>query len=113
MSATEKRFEYDGEEFALDGDGFLLNPERWNRGLAAALAAAGGVDALSEEHWRVMDFVRDYWNDHDVAPMIRLLCRETGLSLSRIYDLFPDGPAHGACKYAGLPKPDAASDSRA
>ncbi len=38
--------------------------------------------------------------------MIRVLCRKTGFTLREIYDLFPHGPAHGACKYAGLPKPD-------
>jgi tRNA 2-thiouridine synthesizing protein E len=38
--------------------------------------------------------------------MIRQLCSDTGLKLRRIYQLFPEGPAHGACKIAGLPKPD-------
>jgi len=41
-----------------------------------------------------------------LAPMIRLLCQETGFSLRKIYELFPSGPAKGACKVAGLPKPD-------
>ena len=40
-----------------------------------------------------------------VAPMIRKLCKETGFPLKKIYDLFPSGPAKGACKLAGLPKP--------
>ena len=41
-----------------------------------------------------------------MAPMVRSVCKETGLSLRRIYELFPSGPAKGACKLAGLPKPD-------
>jgi TusE/DsrC/DsvC family sulfur relay protein len=40
-----------------------------------------------------------------IAPMIRKLCKETGFKLNEIYGLFPSGPAKGACKLAGLPKP--------
>jgi len=38
--------------------------------------------------------------------MVRSVCKTTGFPLMRIYDLFPSGPAKGACKLAGLPKPD-------
>ncbi|HEX9074201.1 MAG TPA: TusE/DsrC/DsvC family sulfur relay protein, partial [Anaerolineae bacterium] len=50
-------------------------------------------------------FLREYYRENELAPPIRLLCRETGLSLKVIYRLFPAGPARGACKIAGLPKP--------
>ena len=40
-----------------------------------------------------------------IAPMIRKMCKETGFKLNEIYKLFPSGPAKGACKLAGLPKP--------
>jgi len=40
-----------------------------------------------------------------IAPMIRKLCKETGFKLAQIYEMFPSGPAKGACKVAGLPKP--------
>ena len=38
--------------------------------------------------------------------MVRLLCQKTGLPLKTIFKLFPSGPAKGACKVAGLPKPE-------
>lgn len=95
-----------GAPIPVDEDGFMADPAAWTRELAAALAAADGVTALTADHWRVMDFVRDHWLDRGVAPMIRVLCRETGFSLRDIYALFPGGPAHGACRYAGLPRPD-------
>jgi tRNA 2-thiouridine synthesizing protein E len=38
--------------------------------------------------------------------MVRKMCQATGFPLMKIYDLFPSGPAKGACKVAGLPKPD-------
>jgi dissimilatory sulfite reductase related protein len=60
---------------------------------------------LSEAHWKVVRYLRDYWLANDIAPMVRRLCKETGFKLSEIYALFPNGPANGACKVAGLPKP--------
>ena len=90
----------------VDEDGFIQEPELWNEEVAAALATSEGVNDLTEDHWKVVNYLRNYYLQFGVAPMIRVLCRETGFSLGYIYDLFPNGPAHGACKYAGLPRPD-------
>ncbi|MCB1185115.1 TusE/DsrC/DsvC family sulfur relay protein [bacterium] len=92
--------------YALDEKGYLIDFASWNRELAAALAAADGIAALGPDHWRIIDFLRAHQAERGVAPMIRVLCRETGCSLQQIYDLFPKGPAKGACRVAGLPRPD-------
>ncbi len=89
----------------VDEDGFIVDPNLWNEKVAAALAAGEGVAALGEEHWKVMTYLRDYYVKFGVAPMIRKLCKDTGYPLKKIYELFPSGPAKGACKLAGLPKP--------
>ena len=89
----------------VDEDGFMQEPDAWNKEVAAALATTEGVDALSEDHWKVVEYLRNYYTQFGVAPMIRKLCKETGYDLKRIYALFPSGPAKGACKVAGLPKP--------
>jgi tRNA 2-thiouridine synthesizing protein E len=89
----------------VDEDGFMQEPDAWNKDVAAALATTEGVDALSEDHWKVVEYLRNYYTQFGVAPMIRKLCKETGYDLKRIYALFPSGPAKGACKVAGLPKP--------
>jgi tRNA 2-thiouridine synthesizing protein E len=89
----------------VDEDGFMQDPDAWNKEVAAALATTEGVDALSEDHWKVVEYLRNYYTQFGVAPMIRKLCKETGYDLKRIYALFPSGPAKGACKVAGLPKP--------
>ena len=89
----------------VDEDGFITDPEKWNDDVAAALATTEGVDELTEDHWKVMHYLRDYFLKFGVAPMIRKLCKETGFPLKKIYELFPSGPAKGACKLAGLPKP--------
>ena len=98
-------FEQGDVKIEVDEDGFMLNPEEWNENVAAALATTEGVEVLSEEHWKVMNYLRDYYNEFGVAPMIRKLCKETGFPLKKIYELFPSGPAKGACKLAGLAKP--------
>ena len=98
-------FEHGEVKIEVDEDGFIVDPTQWNEAVAAALATTEGIDALTEEHWKVMNYLRDYFQKFGVAPMIRKLCKETGFPLKRIYDLFPSGPAKGACKLAGLPKP--------
>jgi tRNA 2-thiouridine synthesizing protein E len=95
-----------GRTFLVDEEGFLQQPDIWNDDVAALFAASDGVEQLTPEHWAVVRFIRAYWEQSGSAPMIRLLCKETGINLRTIYKLFPAGPAKGACKYAGLPKPD-------
>lgn len=97
--------EINGEVIELDEDGFLEDPACWNEDVAAALGETEGVPELTEAHWKVVTFLREYYNEFQVAPMIRKLCKATGLKLNQMYDLFPSGPAKGACKIAGLPKP--------
>ncbi len=94
-----------GKSFELDEDGFIQETENWDEEVAKALAPGEGVDDLSEEHWKIINYIRDYYLEFGVAPMVRKLCKQTGCDLKRIYELFPSGPAKGACKLAGLPKP--------
>jgi dissimilatory sulfite reductase related protein len=89
----------------LDEDGFLMEPELWNEEVAKALALTEEVFELTEEHWKVINYLREYFEENNVAPMIRKVVKDTGFDLKKIYELFPSGPAKGACKIAGLPKP--------
>ena len=69
------------------------------------LAEQEGINELNEDHWKVIQYLKDYFKEYGIAPMVRKLTKESGYSLKQIYDLFPSGPAKGACKIAGLPKP--------
>ena len=95
----------DGLQVDVDEDGFIQDPNLWTEELAAAIAKTEDVDDLTEDHWKVINYLRDYYQQFGIAPMIRKLCKETGFKLKYIYELFPSGPAKGACKIAGLPKP--------
>ncbi len=98
-------FEWNEIKIEVDEDGFMANPEEWNERVALALASTEGVTELTPDHWKVINYLRDYYKQYGIAPMIRKLCKETGFTLKQIYDLFPSGPAKGACKVAGLAKP--------
>jgi tRNA 2-thiouridine synthesizing protein E len=98
--------EVDGKSIEFDQDGFMRDPVLWSRTVAAAIARDEGIDDLSETHWKIVVFIRDYWKEHDLAPPVRLICKELGVGVREIYKLFTSGPARGACRVAGLPKPD-------
>jgi tRNA 2-thiouridine synthesizing protein E len=92
-------------DLQFDGDGFLLNPEIWNEEVAIAIAKEDDI-TMTEQHWAIVRVIRRNFEEKGNAPMVRTVCRETGLKLKDIYELFPLGPARGACRVAGLPKPD-------
>lgn len=96
-----------GKKLTLNEEGFLTDPHQWDKQVAEILAkTAEGIDNLTPEHWAVIEFIRNHYEETSLAPMVRSICKITGLPLRRIYELFPSGPAKGACKIAGLPKPD-------
>jgi len=96
---------FGGEELDIDEDGFIQEPEKWSNAIAEDLAKTEEVENMSDEHWHVVNYIRDYFIQFGVAPPIRMLCKKTENDLKQIYQLFPSGPAKGACKIAGLPKP--------
>lgn len=98
-------FVWQDVKIPVDEDGFIEDPSLWNEKVALALASTENVTEMTENHWKVVNYLRKYYMEFGIAPMIRKLCKESGYSLKEIYDMFPSGPAKGACKVAGLPKP--------
>ncbi len=97
--------EFNGHNYNVDDDGFLQDPNLWNDDVARDFACGEGMGSLTEDHWKVINYIRHYYLEFGIAPMVRKLCKETGFKLAQIYEMFPAGPAKGACKLAGLPKP--------
>jgi tRNA 2-thiouridine synthesizing protein E len=96
-----------GKTIELNEDGFMNHPEEWDKEIALALAKSEeGLEELTKAHWKVIDYIREYYKEKNIAPMVRKVCKNSGFSLKHIFELFPSGPAKGACKLAGLPKPD-------
>lgn len=98
--------EIGGRKFVVDEEGFLQQPEVWDEEVARLFATTEGIVEMNEQQWALVRFIREHWLAHQTAPMIRKLCQATNVNLRTIFKLFPSGPAKGACKVAGLPKPE-------
>ena len=94
------------KEIEFDQDGFMISPDLWDEDIARAIALEEGIEELTDDHWRVAIYIRDYWKENDLAPAVRLICQKLGMGVRQIYKLYTSGPARGACRVAGLPKPD-------
>ena len=104
-------FDLNGVTYDTDEDGYLVNLDQWNKDVAQYLATQEGLN-MTDAHWEVVDFLREYYDEYKIAPMIRILTKAIGQKLGKekgntkyLYDLYPGGPAKQACKIAGLPKP--------
>ncbi|AMO82009.1 MAG: sulfurtransferase TusE [Hafnia sp.] len=103
--------EFAGRQIETDAQGYLLNSSDWSEELVPLLAMEEGIE-LSEAHWEVVRFVREFYMEFNTSPAIRMLVKamtqkygeEKGNS-RYLYRLFPKGPAKQATKLAGLPKP--------
>ena len=103
--------EFDGKKILVDKAGYLLDVNDWRPGLAPLLAADEGIE-LTESHWEVVNFVREFYLEYNTSPAMRALVKAMQLKFgpekanSRyLFRLFKKGPAKQATKIAGLPKP--------
>ncbi|MDF0535987.1 TusE/DsrC/DsvC family sulfur relay protein [Shewanella yunxiaonensis] len=103
--------EFNGKQIATDSQGYLKNIEDWDPSLASLIASTEDI-VLTDAHWEVINFVRDFYLEYKTSPAIRVLVKAIGQKLGPdkgnskyLYKLFPVGPAKQATKIAGLPKP--------
>jgi tRNA 2-thiouridine synthesizing protein E len=92
-------------EGKLDNEGFLLDLANWTRETADELAARNDIGPLSDEHWKIIEFVRMYYLETGQAPPIVKIGKATGLAERDICKLFPCGVICGVYRLAGLPRP--------
>jgi TusE/DsrC/DsvC family sulfur relay protein len=101
----------DDKTFETDEEGYLVNLSDWSEEVANQIAKQENVE-MTPNHWEVVNFLREYYTEYQIAPAIRVLTKAIGKKLGAdkgnskyLYELFPYGPAKQACKIAGLPKP--------
>lgn len=104
-------YESEGKTIEHDEEGYIVDIGNWTEDLAGIIAKEESID-MSSEHWEVVNFLRDYYSEYQIAPAVRVLVKAIGKKLGPdkgnnkyLYELFPYGPAKQACKIAGLPKP--------
>ncbi len=109
------QLEVDGRIIETDEQGFLLDLEDWSEDFARALAQRDGIE-LYVDHWELIWYFRDYYQETQSLPTMRRMILELGKRQGarfrdrkayekHIYRLFPSDPVRQVCKLAGLPMP--------
>ena len=103
--------EVNGKSFETDEEGYLANLNDWEKDVATVMAKEDDIE-LSDDHREIINFLREYYEEYQIAPAVRVLTKAVGKKLGKdkgnskyLYELFPYGPGKQACKFAGLPKP--------
>ncbi|MBF0326372.1 TusE/DsrC/DsvC family sulfur relay protein [Magnetospirillum moscoviense] len=95
---------------ATDAEGYLVDPADWTEDFARLAAQAEAIE-LTEDHWRVIAFMRAWLEEKQVAPDVRHVMKHltdaTGAGRNRLFELFPYGYVQQACKIAGMKRPRA------
>ncbi len=92
-------------EAGFDEDGFLKKMATWTRSMAEDLAEKNDIGPLTDEHWSVIEYVKDYYETYGTGPPVVKIGKTTGMSSDKICGLFPCGVVRGAYRLAGLPRP--------
>lgn len=99
----------DGVDKETDAEGYLIEAD-FSDEAVRVIAAAEGI-ALTDDHWKVIAFLRDRYREDGHTPNFRAMLKQVseevipGCDSKALYDLFPIGPAKQGCKVAGLPQP--------
>lgn len=97
-----------GVELETDDEGYLLAPD-YSEEAVRVIAQAEGIE-LTDEHWKVVQYLRDQYREGGHTPNFRAMLKDMaeiieGCDSKKLYDLFPVGPAKQGARVAGLPKP--------
>lgn len=100
-----RRLRLGGRELLVDNEGFLVRFDEWSEEVARDLARSEGWEEPADPHWRVLHFLRAFYQSRGKAPLGREIRQGLGISLLEIEALFPGGLKYGARRLAGLPNP--------
>jgi TusE/DsrC/DsvC family sulfur relay protein len=95
----------------VDAEGYLIEPLDWNEEVAKALAKQENIE-LTPDHWDVLNFMREYYAEHQIAVDVRHVIKHLAVkhgveSRNMVFDLFPYGYVKQTCKIAGMKRPRA------
>ncbi len=94
-----------GHEVEVNEEGFLTQPDQWSEDLAPELAKLIGIPALTEDHWKLIHFLRDDYASQGETATLRRVSTQTGTPVKALFGLFPGKPAKKMSYVSGLPKP--------
>ena len=96
----------------LDVEGYLVNPEDWDRDVALELAISENI-TLTDDYWTIFDFMRAYYNEHGVIPDVRHTTKQMAIDFdldkkgakAKLFTMFPYGYVKQSCKVSGMKRP--------
>lgn len=104
--------EVNGKKILCDGEGYLLDLEAWSEDYVRASAEREGLE-LTDEHWQVIYFIRDFHDKHGVQAPVRDMVKYFKKSWDKekgnskyLHEIFPKGgPQKQGNRLAGVRKP--------
>ena len=94
------------ETYEFDDEGYMGDPNDWTPDIAEVLAREEGIDELTGEHWKIIDYCRQHATESGAAPTLRQITSNTDVTTKELFALFPKGPAKKVAKISGLGKPE-------
>ena len=96
-----------GKTVQVNDEGYLTVPAEWTKEIAAEIAQEEGIAALTDAHWKVIDYCREAAKGlGGKSPTLRQITAGAGVSTKDLFALFPKGPAKKVAHIAGLGKPE-------
>ncbi len=96
-----------GKVVQVNDEGFMTDPNEWDKDIAAEIAKEEGLTELTEAHWKVIDWSRETAQGlNGKSPTLRQITTGTGVTTKELFALFPKGPAKKVARIAGLGKPE-------
>ncbi len=93
-----------GVDVHVDDEGFMTEPGEWNEDIGRQLATNIGIE-MTEDHWRVVKFLREDFTETGETPTLRRVSTAGGFETKQLFVLFPKKPAKKMSYVAGLQKP--------
>jgi TusE/DsrC/DsvC family sulfur relay protein len=96
---------FTGLSVDVTDDGFFTNPGQWKEEMAREIAAREGIGQLTDDHWKVIRYMRSRYLGNERPPTARFVSKHFAISVRQVYQLFPKRPMKVAAKIAGVPEP--------
>lgn len=96
--------QYAGRHVSFDAFGFFVDPTEWDPAVATAIAQERGIDRLTDSHWQVIHFAREYTRMHGQQPCTRRIADRVGCTPRDLDALFPAGHRRTLALIAGIPR---------
>jgi len=95
-----------GKTVQVNDEGFMTDPNEWDKEIAVVIASEEGITEMTDEHWKVVEYCRQVGMESGSAPTLRNITNGAGVSTKELFGLFPKGPAKKVAKISGLGKPE-------